>query len=262
LTGGAPPSAGRPDWDGAAYDRLADPQTRWGRAVLERLVLFGDETVLDAGCGSGRVTEDLLERLPRGRVVAVDVSASMLEEARRRLTAHHDRVRFLRADLLELAPSTLGPDAPVDAVFSTATFHWVTDHVLLFSNLAAVLRPGGQLVAQCGAEGNIDGVLSAVRSLGVERAGTWLYASPEDTSARLERAGFVDASVWTNPEPTPFDDPDRLADFLGTVILREHVATLAQAERRPFLDAVVAAMPEPVVDYVRLNIVATRGSWR
>ncbi len=173
--------------------------------------------------------------------------------------AYHDRVRFLRVDLLELAPPTLGSDQPLDAVFSTATFHWVTDHDRLLANLAAVLRPGGQFVAQCGAEGNIEGVLSAVRSLGVERAGTWLYASPDDTLARLERAGFVKAAVWTNPEPTPFDDPDRLAEFLGTVILREHVATLAEPERRPFLDAVVAAMPEPVVDYVRLNIVATRG---
>lgn len=259
MTGSVRPTADSPDWDGAAYDRLADPQTRWGRAVLERLGLSGSETVLDAGCGSGRVTEELLGRLPEGRVVALDVSASMLDEARRRLLAYHERVRFLRADLLELAPSTLGPDDPVDAVFSTATFHWVTDHDRLFANLATVLRPGGQLVAQCGAEGNIEGVLSAVRSLGVERAGTWLYASVEDTVARLERAGFVGAAVWTNPEPTHFEDPERLADFLGTVILREHVATLAEPERRPFLEAVVAAMPEPVVDYVRLNIVATFG---
>ncbi len=246
------------EWDGAAYDRLADPQARWGRAVLRRLVLAGGETVLDAGCGSGRVTEELLGRLPDGRVVALDASASMLEEARRRLGRWRDRVRFVHADLLDLRPDVLGDRFPVDAVLSTATFHWVTDHDRLFRNLASVLRPGGQLVAQCGGEGNLSALLAAVRSLGVERAGTWLYASPAETAARLGRAGFTEIDVWTSPEPTRFDDPHRLAAFLSAVILREHVATLTPEERGPFVERVVAAMPQPVVDYVRLNIVARR----
>jgi trans-aconitate 2-methyltransferase len=259
VKAGPPPGRTCPEWDGAAYDRLADPQTRWGRAVLDRLVLTGSETVLDAGCGSGRVTEEILRRLPSGRVVALDASPSMLAEARRRLAAHHDRVRFLEADLLEVGPSTLGDDGPVDAAFSTATFHWVTDHDRLFTNLATLIRPEGQLIAQCGAEGNLDALLAVVRSLGAERAGTWVYASADETAARLERAGFVDVSVWTNPEPTRFEDPTQLADFLSTVILREHLATLVPGTRRAFVERVVAAMPEPVVDYVRLNIVAKRG---
>ncbi len=262
MTGtGADTPIPRPsEWDGAAYDRLADPQARWGRAVLDRLVLGGDETVLDAGCGSGRVTEELLGRLPGGRVVALDASASMLEEARRRLAPHGQQVRFLHLDLLELGPSTLGDGYPVDAVLSTATFHWVTDHDRLFANLASVLRPGGQLVAQCGGEGNIRGVLAVLRSLDVERAGTWLYASCDETATRLEDAGFVDVDVWANPEPTRFDDPELLTDFLSTVILREHLATMPPEERRPFVERVVAAMEEPVVDYVRLNMVAKRGA--
>jgi trans-aconitate 2-methyltransferase len=253
---------GPADWDGAAYDRLAGPQARWGRAVLERLVLRGDETVLDAGCGSGRVTEALLARLPRGRVVALDASPSMLAQARDRLSGHTAQVRFLRADLLQLDRATLEPDAPVDAVFSTATFHWVTDHDRLFANLAAVLRPGGQLVAQCGAAGNIEGVLAAVRSLGVERAGTWHYATADRTDTRLRAAGFVEVQVWVNPEPTPFPDSTSLADFLETVCLREHLATLPAAARRPFTEQVTARMAEPVIDYVRLNVVARRGANR
>ena len=258
MTARSPASRGS-DWDATAYDRLADPQARWGRAVLGRLVLEGTETVLDAGCGSGRVTEELLDRLPRGRVVALDASAAMLDEARRRLARHRDRVQFVRADLLDLKPAVLANRLTVDAVLSTATFHWVTDHDRLFANLASVVRPGGRLVAQCGAEGNLARLLDAVRSLGVERAGTWLYASRDETLRRLDRAGFVDVDVWTNPEPTSFDDPAELADFLSTVILREHLATLAPDERRTFVERVAAAMGEPVIDYVRLNIVARRG---
>ncbi|MDA8301731.1 MAG: methyltransferase domain-containing protein [Actinomycetota bacterium] len=246
------------DWDGAAYDRLADPQARWGRAVLSRLELQGSETVLDAGCGSGRVTKALLDRLPRGRVVALDASSSMLSKARSRLSERLAQVRFVQSDLLKLEPAMLGDDMPVDAVFSTATFHWVTDHDVLFANLASVMRPGAQLVAQCGAEGNIKQLLEAVRSLGVKRAGTWLYPSVADTEARLRSAGFTEVQVWTNAEPTLFADRTVLVDFLEVVCLREHVATLPPAMRRDFVERVAAKMAEPVIDYVRLNIVARK----
>jgi trans-aconitate 2-methyltransferase len=244
------------DWDGASYDKVSVPQARWGRAVLERLELEGDETVVDAGCGTGRVTEALLARLPRGRVVALDSSPSMLEQAQARLGTAGDRVSFVQADLATLAPADFGGLCPLDAVLSTATFHWVTDHDRLFANLHAVLRPGGQLVAQCGGAGNIATVVEAVRSLGVERAGTWLYASPEETAERLRRAGFSDVQTWSHPELATFQTDASLVEFLGTVCLREHLATMPAADRRPFAEQVAAAMPATVIDYVRLNIVA------
>ena len=257
-SGSSGPSRPGADWDAATYDRISDPMTRWGAGVLERLDLHGHETVLDAGCGSGRVTEMLLDRLPDGHVVALDQSPSMLEQARRRLDRYAGRVTFVQSDLLELSPATLGAQVPVDAVLSTATFHWVLDHDRLFSNLAAVMRPGAVLAAQCGAAGNIRSLLAAVASTGVERAGTWVYATPEETRARLERAGFDPDTVWTHPEPTRLERGEELETYLETVCLRAHVAELAASERAPFIAAVAAAMPEPVIDYVRLNIIARR----
>jgi trans-aconitate 2-methyltransferase len=246
------------DWDATTYDRISDPMTRWGVDVLARLDLGGDETVLDAGCGSGRVTEILLERLPTGRVVAIDAAPSMVAEARRRLDRFADRVHFVEADLLELSPAVLGPISPVDAVLSTATFHWVLDHDRLFANLAAVMRPGAALEAQCGAAGNIAGLLEAVRTTGADRAGTWLYATPQETRARLQRAGFENIEVWTHPEPTRLAEGDDLETYLETVCLRAHVAGMSPPERSKFVKDVAAAMPEPVIDYLRLNISARR----
>ena len=261
-SGGAAAGEAKPaspcEWDAATYDRISDPMTRWGAHVLDRLPLRGDDTVLDAGCGSGRVTELLLQRLAGGHVVALDMSASMLAEAKRRLAPFTGCVSFVEADLLALSPDTLGGRAPVDAVLSTATFHWVLDHDRLFANLAAVMRPGAWLVAQCGAAGNIDRLLEAVASTGVQRAGTWVYATPEETTARLEAAGFDAVEVWTHPEPTTLDRGEELETYLQTVCLRVHVAELEEAERRPFIAAVASAMPDPVIDYVRLNIVARR----
>ncbi len=255
-----PGSSGLRDWDAATYDRISDPMTRWGAGVLGRLDLRGDETVLDAGAGSGRVTEMLLDRLPHGRVVAHDYAPAMVAEARQRLGRFGDQVRYVEGDLLELTPDDLGDDAPVDAVLSTATFHWVLDHDRLFVNLASVMRPGAALEAQCGAAGNIAGLIEAVRSTGTDRAGAWLYATPEETRARLERAGFEAVEVWTHPEPTRLAEGEELETYLETVCLRTHVAGMTEIERRRFLRAVAEAMPEPVIDYVRLNISARRGS--
>lgn len=243
------------EWDAATYDRIADPQARWGATVLDRLRLAGNERVLDAGCGSGRVTEQLLGRLPEGRVVALDASAAMVEQARQRLARYSDRVDYLVADLsLPLPLAT-----PVDAILSTATLHWVLDHDAAFRNLAAALRPGGQLVFQCGGRGNIDTVMAAICAAGCEWEGPWNYATPEQTRERLLRCGFVDVEAWLNEEPTPFASEDALEEFLRAVILRAHLQRLPAADQAPFVTQVAARLHNRTLDYVRLNVVARRG---
>ena len=243
------------DWDAATYDRVADPQTRWGGAVLERLPLHGDETVLDAGCGTGRVTELLAERVPHGRVIALDASSSMVDEARRRLVRFGDRVDYVVADLGK--PFELPGGGLADAILSTATFHWVADHDALFRNLAAVLRPGGRLVAQCGGSGNIASIRAILASIGDGWTGEAHYETPEATAERLTAAGFTDIETWLQPEPTRFEAGASLEMFLRTVILGGHVARLAEADRDAFVHEVASRLAEPVVDYVRLNILAT-----
>ena len=244
------------DWDAATYDRVADPQFRWGAAVIDRLGLAGDETVLDAGCGSGRVTELLLERLPAGRVVALDGSASMLDRARTRLGRFGQRVTFVLADL----GASLPLDEPVNAILSTATFHWVPDHDALFRNLAAVARPGARLAAQCGGAGNLATVVTALRELGADPFSAKVFATPEETEARLDAAGFVDVECWLHEEPTPFEDLEALETFLRTVALGDHVAAMTEDEARAFSHEVAVLLPQTALDYVRLNILARRAS--
>ena len=248
-------SAARPgDWNAASYDKVADPQARWGADVLERLPLAGDETVLDAGCGTGRVTELLLARLPRGHVVALDASAAMLEQARGRLVRFGDQVTYVHADLEEPLPI----DGLVDAVLSTATFHWVPDHDRLFANLAAVLRPGGWLVAQCGGFGNVATLLRIAAEVhpGFHRRHN--FQTAEATRDRLDRSGFDRIETWLSDAPTPFDTPEQFEAFLETVCLRTFLDELPADARGPFVQAVAAQMPDRTLDYVRLNITARR----
>jgi trans-aconitate 2-methyltransferase len=247
------------EWDGTSYDRISGTMEALGMEVLERLELRGDELVLDAGCGSGRITAALIERLPRGRVIAVDESASMIEAARRRLGPQVDlRV----ADLLELEL-----EQPVDAILSTATFHWIADHHRLFARLRAVLASGGRLVAQCGGEGNIDVLRGKAREViarepyarhFIDWSPPWNYAAPAPTRERLLGAGFASANCWLTPAPR---QPEHPREFLSTIVLAPHVQQLPEQLRERFMDDVLdvlgasSAAGEPViVDYVRLNI--------
>jgi trans-aconitate 2-methyltransferase len=250
-------------WDGTSYDRISAIQEGWGSEVLERVRLRGNELVLDAGCGSGRVTQMLARRLPRGRVIALDGSASMVAAARERLQATAGEsaaaVEVLLGDLLELELSE-----PLDAVISTATFHWIADHERLFGRLRTALRPGGQLVAQCGGEGNIEHLRARAATVLAHAPyaehfeawrAPWNYAGAQQTRERLLAAGFASARCWLTPAPSEPEDP---REFLSTIVLAPHVQQLPQELREPFMDEVMAVLGEPVViDYVRLNIDAT-----
>jgi trans-aconitate 2-methyltransferase len=179
----------------------------------------------------------------------------MLDEARRRLAPHTERVTFVQADLGQPLPF----NEPVDAMLSTATFHWVPDHDALFANLAAVLRPGGRLVAQCGGFGNIARFIEVASSVDPNFVrNPHNFQTAEATADRLERSGFVEIETWLSEAPTSFESTPELDGFLETVCLRVHLASLPEHERAPFAHAVAARMPEPVLDYVRLNINARR----
>lgn len=232
---------------------MSGPQQRWGANVLERLVLDGDEVLLDAGCGTGRVTAMLLDRLPRGRVLALDASRPMLEEAAHNLAGYAGRVRFVEANLADPLPI----DEPLDGVFSTATFHWVPDHDALYRNLAAVIRPGGQLVAQCGGAGNLDSVGEVLEGRGL-RWPSWAFDDAESTAAALADAGFVDIQTWLNPEQTIFSSREEMAEYLRTVVLRTYLDATPEDERDGLLEGVLDLLGLEL-DYVRLNIVAIRG---
>lgn len=254
------------EWDAGTYQRISAPQVEWGLAVLDGVDLRGDERALDAGCGTGRVTRLLAERLPGGSVLAVDASANMVAEATGRLADLAPRVRVERQDLLHLAVPR-----PVDLIFSTATLHWILDHERLFARLFAAMAPGGRLVAQCGGAGNIAAAHAAADLVAsrepyathvTEVVRDVNFADPQTTAARLRAAGFESVETWSHAVPADVGTREDGALYLGAIVLRPHVARLPQELREPFARDVAAAMEgadgRVVVDYVRLEIRARR----
>jgi trans-aconitate 2-methyltransferase len=250
------------DWNAGRYHDISFPQQAWGRRVLDRLPLAGTERVLDIGCGTGRLTAEIAQRVPDGVAVGVDRSAAMLETASSWLRDRSCKTRLVLADA-----AALPFRRAFDAAFSGATFHWIHDHAALFRSIVTALRPGGRLVAQCGGGPNLAVLYGrAERLMREPRFARYFeewtepvyFADVETTARRLAAAGFVDVDVSLQEAPTPFDGPDQFREFIANVCVRHHAARLPNAERQSFLrDLTVAAAadsPPFTLDYWRLNI--------
>lgn len=190
------------DWDAARYHRISDPQVAWGRTVAARLAPVGGERILDLGCGTGRLTEEIAAT-PGIFVVGLDRSAAMLREAAAR-QLHWGQTSIggssrNSAPIVAIDPAAApkwgqtpsvgaGGQTPVlnsygalayvradgaalpfveafDAVFSAATFHWIPDHDRLFASIYRALKKGGRLIAQAGGAGNLEQLYGRARRL-------------------------------------------------------------------------------------------------
>ena len=256
------------EWNAIAYHKVSGPQTSWGQKVLARLELRGDERAIDAGCGSGRLTGDLMDRLPNGTVIAIDRSWNMLITARANLRpTFGDRVRFARVALPAMPFSSWA-----DLVFSTATFHWITDHRALFRNIFKTLRPGGRLHAQCGGGANLERAHALAEQVMrdppfaaffADWASPWEFAAADTTAGRLRDAGFTGIDTSVEPAPTTLASEADYREFVTTVIYHPHLERLPSARlKQHFIDRVAglsAGEDRPfTLDYWRLNISARK----
>lgn len=252
------------EWNASEYHRLSGPQVSWGKKVLGRLHLRGDERLLDAGCGTGRLTAELLQVLPQGRVVALDISQNMVRSACEYLKPQFgERVTAVAADLQDLPF-----DNVLDGIVSTAAFHWVPDHDKLFRGLYRALRPGGWLQAQCGGAANIArlrermAVLAALPEYSPYLAtfpSPWVFQDGLGAADTLRRAGFVDVQTSVEPALTVLDDRQHYCEFVKTVILRVHLDRLPDAGLREqyvsqLADQAAEDDPPFLLDYWRLNL--------
>jgi trans-aconitate 2-methyltransferase len=256
------------EWNAADYHRLSAPQFYWGQRVLSELHLRGDECVLDAGCGTGRLTQLLLKNLPLGRVVGLDVSRNMATHAQRDLRpAFGERAQFVAADM-----SALPFHDAFDGIFSTASFHWVLDHDVLFGNLFAALRPGGWLHAQCGGGSNILRLRQRARALSqtpafapwlADFSEPWYFSDAESAGKRLRAAGFEQIRAGLETADVKVSTSVEFQDYLRTFVLHRHLERLpSEALRTQYVRelAAVSAHDDPpwTLDYCRLNLRARK----
>ena len=255
-------------WNAEVYDKIGTPMRGWAQAVIDDIGLRGEETILDAGCGSGSVTLDLWERAKDGKIYALDSSPDMI--AKLSATVAERKIENIVPMQADLTNFTL-PE-PVDIVFSNAVFHWIQDDAGLFGSLARATKPGGRLRAQCGGASNIQKLMAATREVeSREPYAQHLGNKPEPRKYRTEEMAVaaLEANGWSNaraaifPSDVTFDDIDHAVLYLRTIILQQQASALPEDLAEPFLRDVIAEVikrhGEPfVADYVRLNLWAER----
>jgi len=255
-------------WDAETYDTVSSIQEAWGSKVVGWRIWQGSEKVMDAGCGTGRLTKVLAGKVPSGVVYAVDIDHNMIQVASRNLK-DAGNVKFIESDI-----STANLPSKVDVVFSNAAIHWVHDHRRPFENFWNLLDEKGEIIIQCGGHGNLSRIISIldeIRQHGKFKeffAGwqeSWYFARPEDTSRLLHDTGFKDVQAHLTEDSATFADRDSFALFAKTVVMKPYLARLPNQELKDqFLESFLNEIESNhkslrwVMDYVRLNIRAKK----
>ena len=252
-----PPS--EKQWNTALYDGKNAFVWNHGRGVVELLAPQPGERILDLGCGTGHLTNQIAAA--GAEVIGVDKSQSMIDEARRL----YPDLRFEIADAADFQF-----DKSFDAVFSNAAIHWMKDQPAVARRIWEALRIGGRFVAEFGGKGNIRAIRTALADA-IQAAGEKMNAEPfaryyptvGEYATLLEAQGFRVTFATHFDRPTKLEDGDRglrnwLFTFADNVVesltKREEVISEVERKLRPLL----FRHGSWFADYRRIRIVAVK----
>jgi trans-aconitate 2-methyltransferase len=267
-------------WDAETYHKVSDIQESWAIELLEKIKISESEIVMDAGCGTGRVTKIIANKVKRGKVYAVDLDENMIINAKKNLKDLSNIV-FVKSDL-----SDVKLPEKIDLVFSNAVIHWILDHKKLFTNFWDVLKPGGKLLIQCGGKGNLDTIPNALEKVRMTQRFDhyfknwkipWNFASSADTIKILNEIGFKDIQANLVEKKTKFGNFQEYILFMKTVVMKPYLSYLPTTEnnnqiKNLFIDEFLTELHNKnktkntnekqdldlELNYVRLNITARK----
>jgi trans-aconitate 2-methyltransferase len=267
-------------WDAETYHKVSDIQESWAIELLEKRKISESEIVMDAGCGTGRVTKIIANKVKRGKVYAVDLDENMIINAKKNLKDLSNIV-FVKSDL-----SDVKLPEKIDLVFSNAVIHWILDHKKLFTNFWDVLKPGGKLLIQCGGKGNLDTIPNALEKVRKTQRFDhyfknwkipWNFASSADTIKILNEIGFKDIQANLVEKKTKFGNFQEYILFMKTVVMKPYLSYLPTTEnnnqiKNLFIDEFLTELHNKnktkntnekqdldlELNYVRLNITARK----
>jgi trans-aconitate 2-methyltransferase len=208
-------------WNPEDYAKNSDAQLKWARELRQNLAFQGNESVLDVGCGDGKITADLATNLPKGRVVGVDSSPEMIAYAANTYNPkHYPNLSFacINARYLEF-------DREFDLCFSNAVLHWVDNHQAFLNGASRSLCHGGRLIISCGGRGNAADVLQVLAELvagepwkhyfeGFQHP--YFFYSDRDYALWLEQTGFKIERLELVPKDMMHSGKEGLAGWIRT----------------------------------------------
>ena len=230
-------------WDARTYDRVSsNVQLEWGQKLLEKKRRWiGNEIVMDAGAGSGNLTKILADKVPNGKVYAVDADSNMIQQAKSNLSGYKN-VQVIHSSMDKVNLPT-----EVDIIFSNAALHWILDQEGVFSHFWQLLKPNGKLLIECGGGENLEETLPVIFKLMhsdqfkehfVSWKQSWYFPKPDETEILLKRARFRDIQVNLSKKSTAFSDRESFAIFVKAVIMKPFLGYIPDSRKKEeFLDA-------------------------
>jgi trans-aconitate methyltransferase len=229
-------------WDASDYADHSTVQQKWAKELLGKLNLTGNESLLDIGCGDGKVTAEIASYLKDGNVVGIDNSEEMISLAKNKFPSiTYPNLSFIKQDARSLSFCQ-----EFDVVFSNAVLHWVLDHRPVLKGIYQALKPNGWVVVQMGGKGNASQVVEVVNEIMEKDAwkGHFEYFSfpygfysPEEYEPWLIEAGFGIVSLELKPKNMVHENKDKFKGWFRTTWL-------------PYLHRIPLKLQENFIDIV------------
>ncbi len=223
-------------WDARSYDKVSsNVQLEWGRKLLDKRRWIGNEIVMDAGAGSGNLTKILADKVPDGKVFAVDADSNMVQQAKSNLSGCRN-VQLIQSSMDKVSFPT-----EVDVIFSNAALHWILNQDGVFLHFWELLKPNGELLIDYGGHGNLERPISVIFKIiqsdqfkehFTNWKQSWYFPKPEETERLLQKVGFKEIQVDLSSQTTSFPDRLSFATFVRTVIMKPFLGFLADANRK------------------------------
>jgi trans-aconitate methyltransferase len=236
--------SGKQNWDASDYARHSEGQLKWALELIAKLGLRGVESVLDIGCGDGKITARL-SQATSGRVVGIDQSDEMIRFA----SEHYPQAQFPNLSFLRMDAASISLTGEFEVAFSNAALHWVADHGAVLRGVRQCLKPGGRILFQMGGRGNASDVMEAMGI--VMNAGRWRryfegfrspysFYSPDEYQYLLSSNGYRTLRAELIPKDMEHQGVEGLKGWLRTA-WRPYPDNVPAEKRDGFLDAVIAA---------------------
>jgi trans-aconitate methyltransferase len=247
------------EWNPDLYDTKHAFVAQFGADVMELLNPQHGEAILDLGCGTGHLAQQMADR--GAKIIGIDSSSAMIEQAR----SNYPDLQFEVADATQLPFS-----ADFDAVFSNAVLHWITTPEAAIANIWQALKPGGRFVAEFGGKGNVqtilDGIITTWAAAGysVAALNPWYFPSIAEYATLLEQQGFEVTFARLFDRPTPLEGQQGLQNwvkmfgscFLQAIPAAQHSELLGNLEAHT--RATLYRDGTWFADYRRIRIIAVK----
>lgn len=232
-------------WNARDYAQHSSAQLQWASELIPKLGLQGHESLLDLGCGEGRITALIAARIPQGRVLGIDLSPEMIALASIQFPpSTHPNLSFLQMDI-----SRIALEQHFDLAFSNAALHWVADHGAVLRGVRSCLHSGGRVLFQMGGRGNAGGIFAAIGEMLARPhwcgyfqgfAAPYSFYGPEQYRDWLPQTGFRPLRAELIPKDMYHPDPAGLLGWLRTTWF-PYTDRLPADQREAFLGEVVEA---------------------